>query len=113
MSQKILNAVHITINSHKAHAFIDSDTIHDDLISGNIYFHNKIPTDARDAKPLETAIEVRRSIMMKKATIELNIQGNKIRRIFYASSLRDWHATLVQHMSHCRKLQMGNEIHRL
>ena len=34
--------------------------------------------------------------MTKKATVELNIRGNKIRRTFYVSNLRDWDAILVQ-----------------
>ena len=92
VSQKLFNAVEITINEHKTHALIDPCTINVDLISGNLYFLNKIAIEDMDAKPLETAIKARRSTMTKKATVELDIQGNKITRIFYVSNLRDWDA---------------------
>ena len=73
VSQKILNAVEITINGHKEHALIDSCTINADLISANFCFLNKIPTEEMDAKPLKTAIKGSRSTMTKKANVELNI----------------------------------------
>ena len=96
VSQKILNAIEITINGHKAHVLIDPCTINSDLISANFCFLNKIPTEDMDAKPLETAIKGSRSTMTKKANVELNIQGNKISRVFYVSNLRDWDAILGQ-----------------
>ena len=80
VSQKMLNAVEITINGYKAHALIDPCTINGDLISANCCFLNQIPTEDMDAKPLETAIKGSRSTMTKKATVELNMQGNKISR---------------------------------
>ena len=88
--QKILNAVDITINWHKAHILIDRYTINGDLISANLCFRNKIPTEDMDAKPLETAIKGSRSTMIKKRTVERNIQGNKIRRTFHVSNFGDW-----------------------
>ena len=57
VSQKIHNAVEITINRHKAHALIDPCTINGDFISTNFCFLNKIPTEDMDAKLLETAIK--------------------------------------------------------
>ena len=50
-----------------------------------------------DAKPLQTAIKGSRSTITKKATVELNIQANKMSRTFYVSNLRDWEAILGQH----------------
>ena len=94
VSQKILNAVEITIHGHKAHALIDPCTINVDLISVNFYFLNKIPTEDMDAKPLETAIKGSRPTMTTKVTVELNIRGNEISRTFYISNLSDWDAIL-------------------
>ena len=96
VSQKIHNAVEITINSHKAHALIDPCTINGHFISANFFVLNKIPTEDMDAKPLETAIKGRRSTMTKKATVELNIQENQSRRTLYVSNLRDRDAILGQ-----------------
>ena len=96
MSQKILNAVEITINGDKAHALMDLCTINGNLISANLCFRKKIPTDGMDAKPLETAIQGSRSTMKKKATVELNIQQNKISRRLYVSNRGDWDAILGQ-----------------
>ena len=73
VSQKILNAVEIIINGHKAHALIDSCSINGDLISANFCFHNKVPTEDMDAKLPETAIKSSRSTMTKKVNVEVNI----------------------------------------
>ena len=96
MSQKIINAIEITINGHKAHALIDPCTINGGLISANRCFRNEIPTENMDAEPLETAIKGSRSTITKQATVELNIQENKISRTFHVSNLRDWDAILGQ-----------------
>ena len=65
VSQKIPNAVEITITGHKPHILPDSYTINGDLISANFCFLNKIPTEVMHAKPLETAINGSRSTMTK------------------------------------------------
>ena len=92
ISQKILDAVEITINAHKAHALIDPCTLNGEHISANFCFLNQITTEDMDAKPLETAIKGSRSTMPKKATVKLNIHEKQMSRIFYVSNLRDWDA---------------------
>ena len=49
-----------------------------------------------DPKPLKTAINGSRSTMIKKATVEINIQGNEISRAFYVSNPIDWDAIFGQ-----------------
>ena len=95
-SQKTLNAVEITINGHKAHALMDPCTIDDDLIAANFCLLNNIPTQDVDAEPLKTAIKGSRSTMTKEATVERNIQGNKIGKPCSVSNLRDCDTIFVQ-----------------
>ena len=52
VSQKIRNAVEITINGHKTRALIDPCTMNSDLIPANFWFHNRILRADMNAKPL-------------------------------------------------------------
>ena len=96
VSQKIHNALVITINSHKLHTCIDSSTINRDLISANFYYLHNIPIQDMDTKHAGTAIKGSRAIITKKATVELNIWGHKISRTFYVSNFTKWNAILAQ-----------------
>ena len=93
-SQRITNAAEITVNGVRAQALLDPCTQNGDLISTTFCHLHKIPTEEMQQKPLETAIKGSRSTMLKKATVELDIQGHKETRTLYMANLKDWDVIL-------------------
>ena len=86
LSNRILNAAEIGINEARANVLIDTCTVGSDLISAQFCHLHNIPTEELPPKSLFTAMKGSKSTMTKKATIEVNVQGQKQIGSFLASN---------------------------
>ena len=100
LSNTILNAAEIRINGARANRVSDSCTIAADLISAQFCHRHNIPTEEMPHQFLFTAIEGSKSTMTKKATIEVDVQGQKEIRTLLVSNLMDWDAIIGHLMLH-------------
>ena len=94
LSYKILNAAEIRINGARANVLIDSCTVDADLILAQFCHLHNIPIEEMPPKSLFTAIKGSKSTITKKATIEVDVQGQKEIWTFLVSNLMDWDAII-------------------
>jgi len=81
----------IKFNNHEAITLLDPSIMNGDLISDTYCAIYKIPLqEIREGLPLTTAIKGSISTINHKATVNLDIQGYKIKRTLYVCHLQDW-----------------------
>ena len=100
LHNKILNAAEIRINGARTNVLIDTCTVGADLISAQFCHLHTIPPEGMPPKSLFTAINVYKSTITKKVTMEVNLQGHKEIRTFLVSNLMDWDAIIRHPMLH-------------
>ena len=113
LSKKILNAAQIRINEARANVLIDTCTVGADVISAQFCHLHNMPTEELPPKSLFTAIQQSKSTMTKKATIEVNVQGQKGIRTFLVSNLMDWYAMLGHAILHHLNKRMSVKDNRV